>query len=54
MKAKGYGSVKNASDQKSDATFINPTLDEYKLCFLVRDHIFTLKVLKMEVVFGWD
>ena len=51
IKAKGYGLVKNASYQKSNATFTHPTFDDYKLCYLDRDHIFTLKALKMEVVF---
>ena len=26
--AKGYGQIKNGSDQKSDATFTNPTFDD--------------------------
>ena len=51
IKAKGYGQVKNASYQKSNATFTHPTFDDYKLCYLGRDHIFTLKALKMEDVF---
>ena len=51
IKAKGYGRVKNAPYQKSNATFTHPTFDDYKLCYLGRDHIFTLKALKMEVVF---
>ena len=54
IKAKGYGRVKNASYQKSNATFTHPTFDDYKLCSLAWDHTFTLKVLKMKVVFGWD
>ena len=34
IKAEGYGRVKNASYQKSNATFTHPTFDDYNLCFL--------------------
>ena len=50
IRAKYDGQVKNAPNQKSDTTFINPTFDDYKLSLLARNDIFTLKSLKMEVL----
>ena len=34
--------------------FFISTFDSFQLCFFVQKDFFTLKVLKMQFVFGWD
>ena len=39
---------------KNGRHFFISTFDNFQLCFFVQKDSFTLKVLKMQFVFGWD
>ena len=52
IKAKGYGRIKNAPNQKTDATLKNQLFKFYNFALNTQDDLCTLNALKMHLVFG--